>query len=251
MAALDAEQATALTAPSPEERGIMLWKQQLQEAVEAAEQEQLVKQGETSILSGEMPSDAQLAAMGKSKAEALGDLAVLRMNQFDDTAVAEGMETIELGEFAADARDRYDEISARSAIKIQNGFACFPEGDPLNENVRMVTPLENCFDIAVHGTPTAVGFGTTKVNMSPRLLANYILHSEGYRGQNIRLLSCSTGKSMNGEYCFAEELANILNVEVYAPNDTLYIFPSGRISIGDDGSGSFILYKPNQRRRIR
>ena len=31
-----------------------------------------------------MPSEAQLAAMGKTKAEALGDLAVLQMNQFDD-----------------------------------------------------------------------------------------------------------------------------------------------------------------------
>lgn len=101
----------------------------------------------------------------------------------------------------------------------------------------------------MHGSQTAVGFGAEETNMSPRLLASIIRHSDGWNGQKIRLLSCSTGKPNGDEYCFAEELANALGVTVKAPNDVLYISPKGIISIGAEGKGSFVNYKPNQRGR--
>ena len=139
----------------------------------------------------------------------------------------------------------------KSTIKTQAGVSCFPDGDPLNEHIQNVVPEEGFFDTSMHGTPTMVGFGTTTMNMSPRLLASVIRHSEGYHGQNIRLLSCSTGKIVDGEYSFAEELANALGVEVSAPNDILYISKSGKLVVGDDGSGHFVAFKPNQRRRFK
>jgi len=64
----------------------------------------------------------------------------------------------------------------------------------------------------MHGTPTAMCFGTDAPNTSPRLLANVIRHRKDYNGENIRLLSCSTGKIVDGNYCFAEELSNALGV---------------------------------------
>lgn len=85
--------------------------------------------------------------------------------------------------------------------------------------------------------------------MSPRLLASVIRHSDGWNGQKIRLLSCSTGKQLGDDYCFAEELANALGVEVKAPNDTLYIYKSGRMHVGNQGAGKFVSFMPNQRRR--
>ena len=142
-------------------------------------------------------------------------------------------------------------ILKRGTIKTPGGFSCFPDGDPLNQNVQSVPPMENYFDVAMHGNPTQVGFGSQKVNMSARTLADIIRHSEGYHGQNIRLLSCSTGKSVDGAYCFAEELANALGVEVMAPNDVLYVSRNGMFQIGDDGKGRFVPYSPNQRRRIK
>ncbi len=154
-------------------------------------------------------------------------------------------------EYAADARDKLTDISHRDIIKLQNGFARFPDGDPLNLNAQMVTPIENCFDVAMHGTPTAVAFGSENPNMSPRLLAAMILHNENYSGQSIRLLSCSTGKAIDGDYCFAEELANILGVEVLAPNMSLYISDRGELRVGKYSEGKFVKYMPNQRRRIR
>lgn len=52
-------------------------------------------------------------------------------------------------------------------------------------------------------------------------------------------------------YCFAEELANALGVEVKAPDDLLYIYPSGRISVGPTGKGNIVSFLPNQRERRR
>ena len=153
--------------------------------------------------------------------------------------------------FGVSGRDDLTPIVKRSTIKLQNGFACFPEGDLLNENVQKVRPLKTYFDVAMHGTPTSVCFGTKEANMSPRLLASVIRHSEGYTGQKIRLLCCSTGKIVSGEYCFAEELANALGVMVKAPDDALYISNRGGLKVREDGSGKFVDYDPNQRRQLK
>ena len=151
--------------------------------------------------------------------------------------------------FGADARDDLKSIVKRRTMKLKNGFACFPDDDVLSGYVQKVTPLKTYFDVAMHGSPTAVGFGTTETNMSPRMLASVIRHSDGWNGQKIRLLSCSTGKQLGDDYCFAEELANALGVEVKAPDDILLITPSGRMSVGLLGKGGMVSYIPNQRGR--
>lgn len=109
----------------------------------------------------------------------------------------------------ADARDDLKSIVKRSTINLENGFSAFPDGDALNEHIKNVKPLKTFFDVAMHGSQTAVGFGTEETNMSPRLLASIIRHSNGWNGQKIRLLSCSAGKPNGDDYCFAEELANV------------------------------------------
>lgn len=149
----------------------------------------------------------------------------------------------------ADARDDLQKIVMRSTLKLENGFAAFPENDVLREYVKAVKPLKTYFDVALHGSPSAVAFGTKKTNMSPRMLASIIRHSEGWNGQKIRLLSCSTGAAKGDDYCFAEELANALGVAVKAPNDFLYIMPSGRMYVGKHRDGKFVDYYPNQRGR--
>ena len=151
--------------------------------------------------------------------------------------------------FGADARDNLNSIVKRRTMKLENGFACFPDGDPLNENVKRVKPLKTYFDVAMHGSQTAVGFGTKELNMSPHLLAAVIRHSKGWNGQKVRLLSCSTGARMENDYCFAEELANALGVEVKAPNDVLFISGAGTLKVGIHGEGDILTFTPNQRGR--
>ena len=178
---------------------------------------------------------------------AAGTKTSTKSNGIPSSAIADDAEVLKF--LGADARDDLQSIIRRSTIKLENGFACFPEDDKLNEYVKRVKPLKTYFDVAMHGTSTAVGFGTETTNMSPRLLAAIIRHSDGWNGQKIRLLSCSTGERQGDNYCFAEELANALGVNVRAPNDTLFIDSLGRMHIGEGKSGAFVEYKPNERGR--
>ena len=152
---------------------------------------------------------------------------------------------------SADIRDRLEAITIRGTTKLPQGFSAFPEGDVLNERIKKVKPDGDKFDVAMHGSPTAVAFGGSEANMSPHLLAEVIRHSEGYHGQDVRLISCSTGMTVDGAYCFAEELANALGVTVWAPNDLLFVSPNGIISIGKGNRGRMIPYEPNERGRIK
>lgn len=168
----------------------------------------------------------------------------------DEAAAANAADDAEaLKFFGADARDDLNKIASGGIIRLENGFAAFPKDDPLTVNIKAVKPLKTFFDVAMHGSSTAVGYGTLETNMSPRLLASVIRHMDGWNGQKIRLLSCSTGKQIGEEYCFAEELANALGVTVKAPSDTLYISKHGVIYIGELRDGKFIDYHPNQRGR--
>lgn len=173
------------------------------------------------------------------------------LKRFDEEAAAANAadDAEALKFFGADARDDLNKIASGGIIRLENGFAAFPEDDPLAVNIKAVKPLKTFFDVAMHGSSTAVGYGTLETNMSPRLLASVIRHMGGWNGQKIRLLSCSTGKQTGDEYCFAEELANALGVTVKAPSDTLYISKHGVIYIGELRDGKFIDYHPNQRGR--
>ena len=128
---------------------------------------------------------------------------------------------------------------------------CFPENGPLIENSKKVIPKDGFFDVAMHGSPTAVAFGTKDANMSPRLLASVIRHHPDYHGENIRLLSCNTGLKIGDNYCFAEELANALGVIEEAPDMEIWTDHNGRTKVGWFGEGHMIPYKPNERRKVK
>lgn len=151
------------------------------------------------------------------------------------------------------ARPGWAESNYNEKRRIQQGFEAFPTGDPLKTYIRRVKPEGDFFDVAMHGTPTAVCFGTDHVSMDARELARIILRDPDYhKGQPVRLLSCSTGvQPDDGSYCVAEQMANILGVEVKAPNDVLKIQANGIFFVGYLGEGEFLSFLPNQRRRIK
>lgn len=151
------------------------------------------------------------------------------------------------------ARPGWAESNYNEKQRIQQGFEAFPTGDPLKTYIQRVKPEGDFFDVAMHGTPTAFCFGTNHVSMDARELARIILRDPDYRkGQPVRLLSCSTGvQPDDGSYCVAEHMANILNAEVKAPNDSLHISKNGGLYVGDFRDGKFVSFYPNQRRRIK
>ena len=163
-----------------------------------------------------------------------------------------------IGALAPDYRDEYGKIIKRGTDKMKHGFSCFSD-DILDNNIKIgaskVEPKEGFFDVAMHGTPQAVCFGTrNEKNMSPRLLADLIKHHPDYNGENIRLLCCETGKTSGlpaWDYCFAEELSNCLGVVVEAPDDLVYIRLDGTWYVGTPKKTELVSFKPNQKGRYK
>ena len=122
------------------------------------------------------------------------------------------------------------------------GLRFGPSGDPFLLNASKATPAGGTLDAAVHGTPTYVDVGGQSV--SPESLANMIKSSPEYTGQPIRLLSCSAGCQVDG---FAQKLANALGVPVSAPNDIIWAWQDGTLTIGPShtaNSGNFVEFLP-------
>lgn len=159
-----------------------------------------------------------------------------------------------------DKRNKLDNITKRDIMETESGFTYFPD-DIQNEYAKKIKPeeyintngvAENYFDVAMHENERAVGFWPKETNMSPQFLADIISHNKKYKdGQRIHLLSCNTGEKIDGEYCFAEELANILGTHVLAPKKGIYMYPNGKFNIGRYNDGKMILYRPNDRGRVR
>jgi len=77
-------------------------------------------------------------------------------------------------------------------------------------------------------------------------LARMYNGDSGYTKNPIRLISCETGKNVNG---FAQNLANKLGREVIAPSDTVWIHPSGKMTIGPNArsnTGKWISFYPRK-----
>ncbi|MBO7249440.1 MAG: hypothetical protein J6U88_05115 [Bacteroidales bacterium] len=121
-----------------------------------------------------------------------------------------------------------------------------------NISRRIDVDANGYFDVIAHGTPNSIQITHNEQHMmvDHRTAARLIQNSDGYNGQAIRLLSCNTGALDNG---FAQNLANKLNVEVYAPTDYLWSTPNGNYFVAGMSNskvpdmsdiGSFKLFLP-------
>lgn len=109
------------------------------------------------------------------------------------------------------------------------GDATFMDSDDaFLKNISKRTDIDanGYFDIVAHGTSNGiqVTHNGKKIIVDSRTAARLIQNTDGYNGQAIRLLSCNTGALDNG---FAQNLANKLNVEVYAPTNYLWSGQNG------------------------
>ncbi len=85
-----------------------------------------------------------------------------------------------------------------------------------------IEKYEGLYDVVIHGTSYYVEY-EHEYNLDAETLAWIISGRRDYKGDDIRLISCSTGKSGEDGNCVAQQLANKLRVIVYAPVDTVYI----------------------------
>lgn len=93
-------------------------------------------------------------------------------------------------------------------------------------SLREDVDVSGYYDVVAHGTINAIEIthNGQHILINHRTAAHLIRNSCSYNGQAIRLLSCNTGAINNG---FAQNLANKLNVEVYAPTNYLWVTSKG------------------------
>lgn len=101
----------------------------------------------------------------------------------------------------------------------------------LREAYKRVKQKDGCMDICLHGSPYYTEY-EHKYILDTETLAYIISGRRDFKGDDIRLLSCQTGNEDKYGNCVAQELANILGVNVYAPTKVLNIHPDGKLSVG-------------------
>ena len=88
-------------------------------------------------------------------------------------------------------------------------------------------PRAGYFDVLMHGTEETV-IGEAGVEYSGTELAEMIRGTPSWSGQNIRLLSCSTGGCSSSGSPLAQGLADELGVAVRAPTQDVVVSGGGR-----------------------
>ena len=87
-------------------------------------------------------------------------------------------------------------------------------------------------------------------NISAKDVLDWVLKSGSYKGGNIRLLACSTGKE---PAVVPRYLAKKLNVLVMAPSEDVNVDFDGKIILADDpkdakmniNTGEWLIFKPD------
>jgi len=110
-------------------------------------------------------------------------------------------------------------------------------------------PLDGYTDVIVHGYKetgmVAVFHNGDWQPVDHRRLVTFIRHNSGYKSGPVRLLSCEMGSTD-----YPQHLANKLGVKVIAPYETIYAFPSGRLTVGTDpylNNGHWVEFNPGKR----
>lgn len=103
--------------------------------------------------------------------------------------------------------------------------------EDLRKVFKSVKPKDGCLDICLHGAQFFTEY-EGKYILDTETLYYIISGRREYQKQNIRLLSCSTGKEDKYGNCVAQELANRLGVDVYAPIAVLNIYEDGKLTVG-------------------
>jgi hypothetical protein len=96
------------------------------------------------------------------------------------------------------------------------------------------------YTVGGHGSPIINQQNGQFIDLEPADLAD-LMRKNGYKGGDVSLLSCNTGTSHDNKPSYAQELANILGVAVYAPTSYYYYGLYGIYSTGD-GNGLQAFY---------
>ena len=124
-----------------------------------------------------------------------------------------------------------DGIKDNKSEPIKLGKNFFGKQDPLYIEAFSIEEEIGYEDIYAHGSPTSIQINNNGVvkDYNAKEFAEY-LKDNNYSGNDIRLASCETGK---GDNSFAQQLSEILNIQVKAPDSDVYYIPDeGTLFVG-------------------
>lgn len=108
----------------------------------------------------------------------------------------------------------------------------FDKSDSIYLDAFCIESEDDFEDVCIHGCSQSAQkiVNGKSVNMSAEEFAKFLKSDTSYKGGNIRLASCSTGK---GENSFAQQLSKALAVTVKAPDDDVFYAPDeGTLFVG-------------------
>ena len=116
-------------------------------------------------------------------------------------------------------------------------------------NAKKIKPVDGFEDVVVHGDENGFYMYDKEGNeycYSPAEFSEILKQSANYHGGAIRLISCNTGAK---GAVSAQQLADILGVEVLAPSKTVFVDMLGNMTIGDTpltNDGKWITLEPKR-----
>ena len=119
----------------------------------------------------------------------------------------------------------------------------FPPNELISRYDRNTSNMNGYFSIGSHGDSRSA-YGINKQRITANQLSFLIKSSLIYNNQSIQLNGCNLGSiSKSGGQAFGQQLADILGVNVTAPNNYLNFYPNGNLLI--EQPGNWMFFKPN------
>lgn len=108
--------------------------------------------------------------------------------------------------------------------------------------IRLTPSYDGYLDVVMHGdaTGTQAAVNGERIDFTAEQTAQLIESTRSWDQRPVRLLSCSTGQEQ-----YAQELADRLDVPVYAPSDILNVLPDGTTFV--DGKDGWRRFEPGRR----
>lgn len=124
------------------------------------------------------------------------------------------------------------------------------EKDDLYNNAKKVEPIDGYEDVVIHSDKNsfyAYNMQGDEFSFTAEEMAEMIKMSKSYHGGNIRLIACESAAE---GATIAQQLADVLGVEILAPSDIVWVDPDGKMTIGqvpDADTGYWVKIKPKRK----
>ena len=143
--------------------------------------------------------------------------------------------------------------TSKDNVHINKSSAASPlyisEKDELYNNAKRIKPIDGYEDIVIHADKHnfySYNMQGDEFLFTAEEMAEILKRSKGYHGGNIRLIACESAAE---GATTAQELSNILGVEILAPSDIVWVDPNGNMTIGSSGetnTGFWVKVKPKK-----